>query len=60
MATVSLINIWTVFTSLILVTAPFFGTLTGVLVARLFAVLLIAGFFPMVRDAALKIFQKGG
>jgi uncharacterized membrane protein len=58
--TVSLYNVWVIFSSLILVTAPFFGTLTGFLAARLFVVLLVAGFFSMVRDAALKLFEKGG
>ena len=58
--TVSLSNIWIYFTSIILVTAPYFGTITGLLVARLFAVLLIAGFFSLVRDAALKFIKKGG
>ena len=58
--TVSLSNVWIIFSSLISVTAPYFGTFTGLLVARLFIVLLIAGFFPLVRDAALKFIKKGG
>lgn len=57
--TVSLYNIWVIFTSLISVTAPLLGTLTGALVARL-VVVLFADFFLQVRDAALKFIKKGG
>lgn len=57
--TVSLYNVWVIFTSLISVTAPLLGTLTGALVARL-VVVLFADFFIKVRDAALKLFIKKG
>jgi hypothetical protein len=57
--TVSLYNIWIIFVSIVTVTAPLLGTLTGALVARL-AVILIATFFSQVRDAALKIIIKKG
>lgn len=57
--TVSLYNIWIIFSSIVTVTAPLLGTLTGVLVVRL-VVYLIATFFSQVRDAALKIIIKKG
>lgn len=56
---ISLGNIWQLFSLIVSVTAPFWGTLTGLLVARLFSVLLINGFFSIVRDAALNLIKKG-
>lgn len=59
MPTISLYNVWIIFSSVVTVTAPFLGTLTGVLVARL-VVILTARFFSQVQDAALKFIKKGG
>jgi len=57
--TISLDNVWIIFYSLISVTAPFIGTMVGLLIARLFAIQLVADFFSTVRDAALKFIKKG-
>jgi hypothetical protein len=55
---VSLANTWNIFVSLITVTAPLLGVLTGILVLRQFLVLLLNVFFKQVRDAALKLISK--
>lgn len=59
MATISLYNVWIIFISIILVTAPFLGALAGFLIAREVAILTVV-FLSKVRDAALKISEKGG